>query len=236
MKSPGWTFREARMWTPANRLARVSCRARATARPPTPSAVSSGVMETPMLSSRMSSPTVSTTTRVMLHEDSGGTRGAGVGQRPAAHYFGGDFGQAERDREHDRGQQHVIGVAAPVSGRPRTAAHVPAMATPHGSTERSRARVRSSACDRVRSARPPSRRRTSRSITAASTPAATYAEATIDVCRLTVPATLSTLPSSVGPGSGRASRTQPPASRLAHRTGLGSGWPRSGGPAGSASS
>ena len=66
MKSPGWTLREARMWTPANRLLSVSCKARATARPPTPRAVSSGVMATPRLSSRTSPPIVHTITRVML--------------------------------------------------------------------------------------------------------------------------------------------------------------------------
>ena len=54
------------MCTPAKRLARVSCSARATARPPTPSAVSSGAMEMPRVCSTTRQPMASTTTRVML--------------------------------------------------------------------------------------------------------------------------------------------------------------------------
>ena len=54
------------MWMPAKRLARVSWRARATARPPTPRAVSSGAMEMPRVCRTTRMPIASTTTRVML--------------------------------------------------------------------------------------------------------------------------------------------------------------------------
>src|SRR3972149_686880 len=48
IKSPTRTDFSTRIWIPANRLDRVSCRARATARPPTPSAVRKGVIDIPM--------------------------------------------------------------------------------------------------------------------------------------------------------------------------------------------
>lgn len=58
--------REASSWIPANRFVNVSCKASATARPPTPSAVSIGVIDIPRSCSTTNAPTKKTTTRVMM--------------------------------------------------------------------------------------------------------------------------------------------------------------------------
>jgi hypothetical protein len=62
------------MWMPAKKLASVSCKARPTARPPMPSAVSSGVIVMPRVWRMIRPPTASTATRATFTSRLTGSR------------------------------------------------------------------------------------------------------------------------------------------------------------------
>lgn len=162
------------MCTPAKRLARVSWSARATARPPTPRAVSSGAMDTPMVSRATRAPIARTTIRVML------TKMVADPATPVRE-FASDWTSPATTRAAPSVASRISSAVREwftnpavraVRGRAAVATAAPAMRAAPGARVRRASTMRSSPLQRVRSACLPSQRRRARTSSPPRAPAA----------------------------------------------------------------